>query len=140
MTEVGLLRAGRNDKVVVDDNQARSQGDTVFFDIDTLDLIHDDLGSACVLQKRANGGGDLGRSQRCQRHLIKQRLEYIAVTPVNYDNVYRRTHQLLGAVHPSETGTKNHHPRPSTVVQGDAWQFVPEGHGCHEFAPHSMPV
>src|SRR5262245_3592250 len=112
MTEIGVLGAGGDDEMVVEN--AASLRDYLFArGIDPRDFRQDHLRVLLAPQDAADRRGDVSGRQPGGRDLIEQRLEEVIVVAIDDGDVERCSRQLLGRRQPAESRPDDHDARAS---------------------------
>ena len=119
VTEIGVLRAGREDQVVV--GNAAALGDHLApRRVDARHLAEHDIDVPRARQDAADRRGDVGRREPGGRHLIEQRLEQVIVVLVDDGDVERLPASALAADSPPK-------PAPTMTTRGLVMAISPYG-------------
>jgi hypothetical protein len=119
MTEIGMLRACREDQPVVRGGPAAVEPDQFGRCVDARDLAQQRRDFLAFVHQLPDGPGDLGGTERRRRHLVKERLEQMVVPAVNQRDVRVDALQFLDGGEPTKSPTDD----------DDLWSV---GHSVHQ--------
>ena len=83
MTEMGVLRAGCKDEIIVWDRGSIAQLDALVLGMERLHLAEDDLGVPVMAKHAPNGAGNVRGVQSARRDLVKQGLKCVVIPLVD---------------------------------------------------------
>ena len=123
VAEVGVLRAGRHDQLVVGDLAARQilhrrvRDDDAALEVDLGDLAQHHAHVLRALEHGAQRGRDLAGRQRAGRHLVDERLEEVEVAAVDQRHVDVFVAQLVDRLQPAEAAADHDDAAPGGHVR-----------------------
>ena len=89
MAEIGVLRPGRQDQVIVDLVRSKACLDPPRRHIHADHLVEQDRSVLLIAQNRPDRLCNIGGRQRRCRHLVEERLEQIVIAAIDHRQVDR---------------------------------------------------
>ena len=120
VAEIGVLRSGRQDQVIVALVRPKAGLDPLPSHIDADDLVEQYRGVLLIAQNSSDRLRNIGRGQRGCRYLVKERLEQMVIATVNHRHIDRCARELAGRLKPTKAGPDDHDTRPAAVTRRDA--------------------
>ena len=114
--EVGVVRTGGHDQVVVPEGSAVAEPHHPLLHVHVGGLGQEHLRVLLATEHRSDRRGDVARVERGRGHLVEHRLEQVVVAAVHHRYPDRRAAQPLGGIEPGEPSAENHHMRYASVA------------------------